>query len=175
MRSGAKSHVISYLNVPTCRSSPIKQATVTVMVAVINMIRPTLAKNFRECVSLHIIPFFESQMTDCTQRLDAVWDTYPDENLKAYTKQKHGNGARKKVGHSSAPIPRHEWNTAFLKNEDNKKELFAFISKELSATKVNGRLLLTTHLEIVLSNNDTDLSSLEPCNHSEANTRIIID
>ena len=131
------------------------------MAAVINVIHSTLAKNFREYVSLHIIPFFESQMRDCTQRLDALWDTYPDENLQALTQQKRGNGAGIKVGHGSAPIPRHEWNTALLKNEDNKKELFAFISKELSTTKVNGRLLLTTHLETVLSNKDIDFSSLE--------------
>ena len=90
------------------------------------------------------------------------------------TQQKCGNGARIKAGHGSAPVPRHEWNIAFLKNEDNKKELFAFISKELSATKVIGRLLLTTHLETVLSNKDIDLSSLELCNHSEADTRIIL-
>ena len=81
------------------------------------------------------------------------------------------------MGHGSAgsaPIPRHERNTAFLKNEDNKKELFAFISKELSAAKVIGRPLLSTHHETVLSNKDIDLSSLEPCNHSEADTRIIL-
>ena len=54
------------------------------MAAVINMIRPTLAKNFRKYVSLCIIPFFESQMSDCTQGLDAAWDTYPDENESAH-------------------------------------------------------------------------------------------
>ena len=109
-----------------------------------------VAKNFRKYVLLHIIPFFESEMSDCTQLLDAVWDTYPDENLKVLTQQKCGNGARIKVGYGSAPITRHEWNIAFLKNEDNKKELIAFISKELSATKVIGRLLLSTHLETVI-------------------------
>ena len=31
------------------------------MAAVINMIRPTLAKKFRKYVSLRIIPFFESK------------------------------------------------------------------------------------------------------------------
>ena len=105
-------------------------------------------------------------MSDCIQRLDAARDTYPGENLKVLTQQKCGNGARIKVGH--------EWNTAFLKNEDNKKELFAFISKELSAAKMIGRPLLSTHHETVLSNKDIDLSSLEPCNHSEADTRIIL-
>ena len=176
MRSGAKSDILSCLNTPTCHSSAIKEATVMIfdMAAVINMIRPTLAKNFREYVSLHIIPYFKSKMSDNTQRLDAVWDTYPDDNLKALTQQKRGNGARIKVGDGSTPIPRHEWNTSFLKNEDNKKELFAFISKQLSTTELNGRLLLTTHLETVLSNKDIDLSSLEPCNHAEADTRIML-
>ena len=176
MRSGAKSDILSCVNAPTCRSSAIKEATVMIfdMAAVINMIRPTLAKNFREYVSLHIIPYFKSKMSDNTQRLDAVWDTYPDDNLKALTQQKRGNGARIKVGDDSTPIPRHEWNTSFLKNEDNKKELFAFISKQLSTTELNGRLLLTTHLETVLSNKDIDLSSLEPCNHAEADTRIML-
>ena len=74
------------------------------------MVRPTLAKTFSQYVSLHIIPFLESQISDSTQRLDAVWDTYPDENLKALTQQKRGYGARVRVGNSSAPIPRHEWN-----------------------------------------------------------------
>ena len=117
MRSGAKSDILSCLNAPTCHSSAIKEATVMIfdMAAVINMIRPTLAKNFREYVSLHIIPYFKSKMSDNTQRLDAVWDTYPDDNLKALTQQKRGNGARIKVGDGSTPIPRHEWNTYFLK------------------------------------------------------------
>ena len=138
--------------------------------AVINMIRPTLAKKLqRICFitdhSIHWVP---------NEWLDAIWDTYPDENLKALTQQKRGIGARIKLGHDSAPIPRHEWNTAFLKNEDNEKELFAFISKELPATKVSGRLLLATPLETVLSNKDIDLSSLELCNNSEPDTRIIL-
>ena len=69
MRSGAKSDILSCLNAPTCHSSAIKEATVMIfdMAAVINMIRPTLAKNFREYVSLHIIPYFKSKMSDNTQ------------------------------------------------------------------------------------------------------------
>ena len=100
--------------------------------------------------------------------------TYPYENLKALTQLKRGDGARIKVGNGSAPIPRHECNSAFLKNEVNKKELFPFISKQLSAADMKGRLLLTTYLETVLSNRDIDLTTLQPCNHLEADTRIIL-
>ena len=77
---------------------------------------------------------------------------YPAENLKELTQQKSGNGAGVKVGNGSAPIPKELWNFVFLKNEDNKKELFVFISKEFSGTDMNGRLLMTTYLETVLSN-----------------------
>ena len=39
---------------------------------------------------------------------------------------------------------------------------------------MNGKLLLTTYLETVLSNKDIDLTTLQPCNHPEADTRIIL-
>ena len=94
--------------------------------------------------------------------------------MKALTQQKRRDGAKIKVCNGSAPIPRHEWNSAFLKNEDNKKELFPFISKQISAADMKGRLLLATYLETVLSNRDIDLTTLQPCNHPKADTRIIL-
>jgi len=39
---------------------------------------------------------------------------------------------------------------------------------------MNGKLLLTTYLETVLSNRDVDLTALQPCNHPEADTRVIL-
>ena len=89
-------------------------------------------------------------MSDCTQQFDAVWVVYPAENLKELTQQKSGNGAGVQVENGSAPIPKELWNFVFF-NEDNKIELFVFISKELSGTNMNGRLLTATYLETVLS------------------------
>ena len=70
MRSGTKSDILHCLDAPTCRSDATKQSTVIIfdMAAVINMVRPTVAKHFSQYVSLHIIPFLQSQMSDCTQR-----------------------------------------------------------------------------------------------------------
>jgi hypothetical protein len=145
------------------------------MAAVIHMVRPTTAKTFNEYVSLNIIPFLEAQMKNTTQRIDAVWDNYPEENnLKALTQQRRGNGPRRRVGDGSTPIPKRERNSGFLKNVENKKELFSFISTQISKLDMDGKLLLSTHFETVLANRDCDLTTLQPCNHSEADTRILL-
>ncbi|KAJ8396483.1 hypothetical protein AAFF_G00017890 [Aldrovandia affinis] len=177
LRSGTKSNILQCLNAPTGCTASAKQATVVVldMAAVIHMVRPTTAKTSSEYVLLNIIPFLEAQMTDSTQRIDAVWDNYPEENnLKALRQQRRGNGPRTKVGDDSTPIPKHEWNSGFLKNEENKKDLFSFISTQISKTDMGGKLLLTTHFKTVLSNKHCDLTKLQPCNHSEADTRILL-
>ena len=113
-------------------------------------------------------------MTTSTQRIDAVCDNYPEENnLKYLTQKRRGNGSRTKVGDGSTPIPKHEW-SGFLKNEDNKKELFSFISTQISKNDMRGKLLLTTRFETVLSNMPCDVTKLQKCNHSEADTRILL-
>ncbi|CAB3986014.1 Hypothetical predicted protein [Paramuricea clavata] len=140
LRAGTKSDVLECLNAPTGRASAATQATVVVldMVAVIHM-----AKTFNEYVSLNIIPFLEAQMKNSTQRIDAVWDNYPEENnLKALTQQRRGNGPRTRVGDGSTPILKREWNSGFLKNVGNKKELFSFISTQISKIDMGGKLLL---------------------------------
>jgi hypothetical protein len=39
---------------------------------------------------------------------------------------------------------------------------------------MDGKLLLKTHFETVLANRDCDLTTLQPCNHSKADTRILL-
>ena len=79
-----------------------------------------------------------------------------------------------RVGDGSTPIPKSEWNSGFLKNEDNKKELFSFISRQICKSDVNGTLLLSTYFDGVLTNRNFDLSGLQPCNQAEADTRILL-
>ena len=61
-----------------------------------------------------------------------------------------------------------------LKNEENKKDLFSFLSEGIVKEDLGGKLLLSTKCERVLSNRLCDVSALEPCNHSEADTRIFL-
>ena len=66
-----------------------------------------------------------------------------------------------------------DWNTGFLKNIDNKKELFPLLSKELVKRDLGGRLLLST-MQSVISNKQQDISDLQPCNDTEGDTRILL-
>ena len=61
-----------------------------------------------------------------------------------------------------------------MKIFENKKELFSFVSKQLAKTDMDGILLISTESKKVLSNKPFDVSALQPCNHAEADTRIIL-
>ena len=139
-----------------CRSDAAKAATVVVldMAAVVHMVRPTSAHTFRDYVSQHLMPFVESQITPTVTRVDAIWDTYPEENLKTLTHQHCGSGPRTKIGDDHTRIPKQDWNTGFLKNIDNRKELFPFLINELLKQDQGGRLLLSTNLQSVLYFNE---------------------
>ena len=85
LRAGKKSDILQCLGATTGRVYAAQQATVVVldMAAIIHMVRPTRANTFSEYVTFQIVPFLESEVTNDTQRMDAVWDSYPPEdNLK---------------------------------------------------------------------------------------------
>ena len=77
------------------------------MSAVIHMVKPHRAKVFGEYTQMHFLPVLESQMTNNTTRLDAVWDTYKDASLKSQTHARQGEalGQRTRVS-SKIPIPK---------------------------------------------------------------------
>ena len=108
------------------------------------------------------------------ERIDAIWDNYPEDNLKSLTHQRRGTGPRTRIGDGHTQITKHELNSGFLKNEENKQELFYFLSEEVVKQDIGGKLLLSTKCERVISNRPCHVSALEPCNHSEADTRIFL-
>ena len=102
-------------------------------------------------------------------------DSYPPEdNLKAHSKQRRRNRPQTRVGDGSTPIPKSEWNSGFLKNEDNTKDLFSFISRQICKSDLNGTLLLSTYFDGVLTNRNVYVSGLQPRNQAEADTRILL-
>ena len=81
------------------------------MAAIINMVPPTRALTFKEYVPMHIVHFLKAQMTTTVLRIDRVWDTYPEQNLKSQTQQRRGSGTRTQLepdGDGSTPIPKRE-------------------------------------------------------------------
>ena len=164
------------LQASTCRSAIHVEASVLVleMAAVVHMVRPTTASTFNEYVTHHILPFIESQLTPLVSRIDLIWDTYPEDNLKTLTHHRRGLGPRTRIGDGQTRIPKKDWNTGFLKNIENKKELFSFLSEKIVLHDLGGRLILSTINKSLLSNRQHDISGLHPCNHTEADTRILL-
>ena len=61
----------------------------------------------------------------------------------------------------------------FLRINENKTELFTFLS-ELSATIESEKHIIATYGEEVLCNKKYDSARLQPCQHEEADTRMIL-
>ena len=160
------------------RSPAAKQATVILldMSAVIHFLKPQRATVFGEYTNMHLLPYLESQITQKTTRVDAVWDTYKDDSLKSQTRTKRGEtGGRRTRVSAKIPIPKGtEWQK-FLTESHNKDELYQFLSEELEKNTTGASYhLFTTKADLVLSNRPADLTGLSPCLQEEADTRIML-
>ena len=94
--------------------------------AVINMLNPGTAKTFSDYAEQVVVPYIQSQLRRAS-RVDIVWDEYITNSLKAAARQKRGKGTRRRV-QTNTKIPGN-WQ-AFLRMEENKKELFAFLAQQ---------------------------------------------
>ena len=180
LTSGTKSALLGCLpGMPDPGCSPAaKEAPVIVldMAAIIHFVRPQRATVFGEFTHMHLVPFLESHVTNNTTRVDAVWDTYQDASLKSQARAKWGEtkGQRTRVS-TTIPIPKGaEWQK-FLKEYENKNELFHFLSEQLAQCTSDARYhLFTTNADTVLTNRPTDVAGLSPCRQEEADTRMML-
>ena len=115
------------------------------------------------------LPYLKKQLQD-TSRLDVVWDTYIPDSLKESTREKRGDGVRRKVsGHTKLP---RNW-MDFLRDSMNKKELFAFLSsKVVEFNWPPDKAVYVTSGKAVSSIGST--IPMQNCNHEEADTRIVV-
>ena len=99
-----------------------------------------------------------------------VWDSYFEDSIKNATRLKRGTGVRRKVAESTKlPLNFRD----FLRDPENKMELFQFLNASVSQALIPvGKTIVLTDLENVLSFGET--FSLPPCNHEEADTRIMV-
>ncbi len=105
--------------------------------------------------------------------MDIVWDVYIAESLESTTRQKRGKGVRRRVSPTTV-IPQN-WKD-FLRVDENKLELFSFLSQQVTNLPTEeGKCIYTTHGSDVLSSMvDADLTSLVPCSHEEEDTRLLL-
>jgi len=128
--------------------------------AIVQMLKPASAKTFNE---------YACQIS----RVDLVWDRYIQDSLKGTARAKRGKGVRRRVV-AGASLPGNWQN--FLRVDSNKTELFRFLSDALlKSFNQDGKQLVITDGESVLSKPPVDdIDSLSPCNHEEADSRMLL-
>jgi len=115
------------------------------------------------------LPYLQSILNK-VQRIDVVFDVYYPDSVKTLTREKRGIGSRAKVtAGSKVPSNWHE----FLRVDDNKRELFHFLAD--TDVDIAGKTVIMTREDGIKSSGlQVDLTSIEPCNHEEADTRIML-
>ena len=100
-------------------------------------------------------------------------DHYSADSLKGTVRAKRGKGVRRRVV-GCASIPGN-W-ASFLRVDDNKAELFSFLSGALhDSFQLADKQLVITDGDAVLSKPSLpDTTGLAPCNHEEADTRMML-
>ena len=197
MRSGTKSDILHCLNTPTCHSDATMHYIVVIVnkAAVGDMVHPALAKPLVcmfQCTSFHFWSFkwltVPNNLMLCRMIIQ----------MRTLTHQKCGLGSRIRVGSGSAPIPRHEWKRTILKNENKRMNSLHPLAKnhlervmlqcmpcttnsfllnkvvlnQFSAVDINGMLLLTTYIEIVIRKRHIILITLALTQRQTPTTRI---
>ena len=179
LRHGKKSDILQCMQIP--KLSPTNDQTMKILdgAAIVHMVRPTKARNFQEYATRHVTPYVESSVAGTPiTRLDIIWDTYPENNLKMQTQEKRGaSTAYRTIVEGSTPIPS-DWNK-FLRNKDNKVDLFRCVGNavvELSSNLADVAVYSTTkdNLAIGHPSRNPDFQNIMPCNHQEADTRMFL-
>lgn len=113
----------------------------------------------------------EKEFQSGTQRIDIIFDVYLPDSLKNTARQERGSGTRIRV-EGSKKIPQN-WSN-FLKVEGNKKELFELLANRVSGTLFPGTVIVTKGQEALCSEASISLDNISPCNHEEADSRMIL-
>ena len=156
IRLGTKSDLLGCLD--SCTDNEVGSARpdtdVTILdgAVLVNILKPLAAKTFDEYALKVFLPYIQSAL----QRASRV--------------EKRGKGVRRRVD-ASTNIPGN-WQQ-FLRVDANKTELFSFLAKHVVNLSTDKKLV-TTDGSAVLCNTSRDTSHLAPCDHEEADTRMML-
>ena len=176
LRSGNKSDLLECF-APLYSVHDITDMTVDCCIldgaVVVQMVRPQSGSTFREYKQKCFLPYLRSVINK-VQRVDVVFDVYCANSVKTLTREKRGIGSRTRVT-GGTKIPSN-WQE-FLRVDDNKTELFHFLADNDAADlNVAGKSIIMTRADGINSFGlpAVDLTGIEPCNHEEADTRIML-
>jgi len=139
---------------------------------IVQMSSPSGCSTFKDYRSKIFLPTLLSYLKHAS-RVDVVFDVYLSDSLKSACREKRGTGTRTRVL-ASTKIPSN-WHE-FLRVTENKVELFRFLADVCvtSATSTNHQILITRDENVMCMSGGTDTTSIAPCSHEEADTRIFL-
>ena len=135
-----------------------------------NQLKPEKGQTFAQyAADVFYVYVKRYQFNTGAKRVDLVYDRYFDKSLKAVAREKRGIGTGRKVTQTSmAPS---NWK-GFLRVDENKPELFRFLSNELFELS-NGDVI-SAFDNAVTSNATQNVYLVCPTDHEEADTRIFL-
>ena len=174
LRTNSKSDLVDCLEDFTTPvpDPPAVDAIILDGAAVVHLLDPRTARTFKDYADTVFLPYIDTQLQRHeAQRIDLVWDTYIPDSLKSSTRQRRGKGIRRRVlGKTNVPS---NWKE-FLRVDENKVELFEFLTNEVMKRSHAKWVYATDKESVLCSHQDADTDFISPCNHEEADTRVII-
>ena len=174
IRKGSKSDLINCLEKELSNQSQFKSVTALILdgAVIIHLLEPKTSDTYKDYFEKQFYPYIKQKL-NYVERLDIVWDTYTEESLKEKAREQRGASERWKVTEKTKIQKGKNW-TKFLRNPENKTELFRFLSKNLADQDTGDKIIYSTFGTDVLVSKKSevfDLSLPAPCNHEEADTR----
>ena len=177
LRKVTKSDFVNILEaLGTTRETPPENLTAKVFdgAAIVQMIKSQNAKTYGQYSKDVFWPFIVNSRDTTVKRIDVVFYVYTEGSLKAESRERRGTGVRIAVKEST-PVWKN-W-AQFLKVDENKSELFHLFAQDLvncPAVQSFEGVILASDTTEVISNGDIHHNGLTPCNHEEADTRILL-
>ena len=170
LRLGKKSDLLNILTKDTQNDLPdFIDVKLLDGAAVVHLLPTTNIVTFDEYADQVFVPHILKQLEN-SKRVDIVWDTYIPSSIKESTREKRGKGVRRKVaGKNKLPG---KW-ADFLRDPTNKQELFAFLSNKIATMDCpeDKEIIVTSGTTAILRGTHR---SMAPCDHEEADTRLMI-
>ena len=99
-----------------------------------------------------------------------MWDDYRPDSLKAQTREMRGKGIRRRVEANNA-VPKN-W-AEFLRINENKTELFAFLSREIVTMSTDKQVICTLDRDVIYRQ-PMHNAGLAPCSREQADSRMMV-
>ena len=171
-KCASKSHVLHCIeSVAEAKyNAPVVSMKVVDGAAFVNMNPPKLSSTYGDYCEMELFRKIK-HASQHVERLDLVFDIYKENSLETQTREKRGEGIRIST-RKDTPIYKNF--QKFMRNDMNKTELFEMISEAAIKVPATEASIIATIKNHVLTNACIDTSRIEPCNHEEADTRLLL-